>query len=730
MTGELTELVAEHPLRERTHAQLMVALAAVGRQADALAVFQQLRRRLADELGIDPDAEIVALHERLLGKASTDHGPLAPTDPAIAIAPELGTAARELAEVITRQWQAEAAARSLNRPRPVRLTWASTRRPVAASATADAAFHGDLANLVEQFRQVPARQLVVLGEAGAGKSVIAILLTLGLLATIRPGDPVPVLLPVASWDPGAEHLHAWLARKLRTDYPGLTNTAKYGPDAATRLVLDGHVLPILDGLDETPPDLHAAAIDALDRAVAGGRPIVVTCRTDEYEQAVLRAGALLASAPVVEVEPVELDAAIAFLTDRDRQGGSRWQPVVEQLRQHPDSPLAQALSTPLMVDLARAAYTDPAADPSELGDTARFPDRAAVEVHLLDTYLPTVYAERPDHPAQRTRRYAPDEAERWLRHLAKHLQQEGTRDIAWWQLDRAIPPLPRSLVFTLVPALLVAATGWVAGGPRVGLIYGLSFAIGGTVAHAIGQRAGPLSIEPRFRAGRFTVRFLIGALIGLALGVAWMLHAGGIAVLALVFGLGVGAYAWLDRPVDVARVSSPHSVLRSDRLAGLLFAGTLGGSLGLFYGMAYAYTKSEQLFLIFDGTFDIALALASGLAGGVLGRFLFGRWGSVAYGVACVAVGGQVFAVDHSSTTPWIVGTLFGLGVGAAVFSSRSWGSFVSARLWLSLRGRAPLRLMRFLDDAHRCGVLRQVGAVYQFRHARLQDRLASQPPY
>jgi hypothetical protein len=46
-------------------------------------------------------------------------------------------------------------------------------------------------------------------------------------------------------------------------------------------------------------------------------------------------------------------------------------------------------------------------------------------------------------------------------------------------------------------------------------------------------------------------------------------------------------------------------------------------------------------------------------------------------------------------------------------------------RLWHAHCGRLPLRLMRFLDDAHRRGVLRQVGAVYQFRHARLQDRLA-----
>ncbi|KOU61090.1 hypothetical protein ADK57_28580 [Streptomyces sp. MMG1533] len=44
---------------------------------------------------------------------------------------------------------------------------------------------------------------------------------------------------------------------------------------------------------------------------------------------------------------------------------------------------------------------------------------------------------------------------------------------------------------------------------------------------------------------------------------------------------------------------------------------------------------------------------------------------------------------------------------------------------WLALRGRLPWRLMRFLDDAHARGVLRQAGSFYQFRHARLQDVLA-----
>ncbi|TWP46837.1 SARP family transcriptional regulator [Lentzea tibetensis] len=64
--AELVALVAEHPLRERLRAQLMLAFAALGRQADALTCFQEGRRLLADELGIDPGPDLRRAHQRVL----------------------------------------------------------------------------------------------------------------------------------------------------------------------------------------------------------------------------------------------------------------------------------------------------------------------------------------------------------------------------------------------------------------------------------------------------------------------------------------------------------------------------------------------------------------------------------------------------------------------------------------------------------------------------------------
>ncbi|WP_194916079.1 BTAD domain-containing putative transcriptional regulator [Catenulispora rubra] len=64
--AELEALSAEHPLRENIAALHVRALYAVGRQADALAVYEQVRRALADQLGIDPSKELAEVHLAVL----------------------------------------------------------------------------------------------------------------------------------------------------------------------------------------------------------------------------------------------------------------------------------------------------------------------------------------------------------------------------------------------------------------------------------------------------------------------------------------------------------------------------------------------------------------------------------------------------------------------------------------------------------------------------------------
>ncbi|QXV62956.1 hypothetical protein CVV72_12860 [Amycolatopsis sp. TNS106] len=69
-----------------------------------------------------------------------------------------------------------------------------------------------------------------------------------------------------------------------------------------------------------------------------------------------------------------------------------------------------------------------------------------------------------------------------------------------------------------------------------------------------------------------------------------------------------------------------------------------------------------------------------------------------------------------------IIGLLAGLLPG----QHHAWPAYVTAVNKLARTGQLPRNLMRFLDDAHRLGLLRAVGPAYHFRHAELEEHLAA----
>jgi transcriptional regulator with XRE-family HTH domain len=631
----------------------------------------------------------------------------------------LDEAAEILAGEVRRQWEAEAVIRHLRDPLPLDVRWSPAAaelgdneeviRDVArrgGGRTRQLSLHGGADQVVEAFRGLPQPRLVVLGPPGSGKTGLLVLLTVGLLRDRRPG-PVPVLLSLSAWDAAREGFHAWVRRRLREDHPRLRSL---GSDAAGDLVRQGRVLPLLDGLDELPQRLRSRAIDELAR-LGPEHPLVIACRSREYEQ-VVAAGSLVRAAPVVELDDLAPAAVIAYLrAGRSFLGApARWEPVLAHLGRGEPGPLVGALSTPLMASLARTVYDDSGADPGELVDERRFSCREAIEDHLLDALIPAVFADDPPADDPR-RRWRADEARRWLTYLAERLQQRGTRDLAWWDLSPWRPSATPLLC--LAGTALFGVAGW-----WLGTGYALlMMAVGGCgFGFMIGFTDDRWPVRTASRLDRQLGASLLGGLgSGLGLGLKVGLGVG--AVFGALAVLISGSWVWLlavlllaaalALPVCLAwglgsalvgalvRTSgdlvSPRAALRSDRTALAFTLATAG--LGI-------------------GVVELVLGLVPVVAEWML-------WGLRLGARHPVNVAGPLLSLLHPFA-------LVGLATIVAVYP---WPKYQAARAWYAMTGRLPRRLMGFLDDAHHLGVLRQVGPVYQFRHARLQERLAGDVP-
>jgi hypothetical protein len=402
-----------------------------------------------------------------------------------------------------------------------------------------------------------------------------------------------------------------------------------------------------------------------------------------------------------------------------------------------------------MIWLADTVYGLPAKDPTELLSATRFPDTAALEEHLLDGYLPAVYASEPhrgnvDSPTLRIYRLA--DAERWLRFLAQHLARRGSRDLIWWRLPDELSRLVRFVTgagFGLIAAgfggALLGRSSSIAFSAVLATIIGLP--VGLTVG-AAGAPSRPAQLRRSLAMSRREVvqRISIGAGAGLVAGLGTAFTMGptfALILMALGVLLGLGLMA-IGEP-DLLRATSARSLLRSDAIV-LLCLSILGLTIGALTGGS-AITFNIRIPAWLAG--GMSAFLAGGFVGGVTFRSPRAARSSLisidaksATGAACCgtvlgAIGSLAGLlasgpmVEDSSIV--LAGAAFGLFLGlSAGLAVTSWLWYRLILVFLSCRRLLPGRLMDFLEDAHRRGVLRQVGAAYQFRHAQLQDRLTS----
>ncbi len=669
---------------------------------------------------------------------------------------EQDAAAAELATVVGAQWHDEEERRRIHDPFPLPVHWhpaapqlvdhwANIRRAPAGASPGPLAVTGRLERIADIYRQIPSGRLVVLGRAGAGKTIVALRFVLDMIAARGSTDPVPVLFSVGPWNPTTASLRTWCTSQLERDYPALAARGPAGSTLAADLVGAGRILPVLDGFDEIADGLRCAALHALNATTMA---LVLTSRPGEYVAAVTATDVLSAAAGI-ELDDLSLADLNDYLprTTRpaiaDGQLTTVWDPVLVHLRDHPADPasktLRQVLSTPLMVTLARAVYSDtPGHNPVDLLNTDRFDTAAALREHLLDAFTPAAYQDPlGDYPGRGHRQWDPAQAQHWLGCIAWHLDRLGTHDLALWQLGTT-SRLIRGLIAGVGSALVFGLAGWLSGGglatgSRYALTYalinGLVFGIAGGLSFGLGSRREPSHAQIRFRGAatpyirRLAGGFVVGAVFALAVG----LGLDRILLSGLACGLALGSYVWLHRPTFIASAPSPREVLHQDRTATLAFGLAVALAFGTVGGLTVGFA-GDHAFSFPSRPVDIVVAALMSLAAGALiGGLSYGRVGAISYAFAVTVAGalGDGPANVTGVGAGLSYGITFGCAVGAVTMLPRAWGTYTVNRTWLALRGHLPWRLMAFLTDAHRRGVLRQSGGVYQFRHARLQNHLA-----
>ncbi|MGW7307249.1 NACHT domain-containing protein [Streptomyces sp. NPDC054835] len=543
-------------------------------------------------------------------------------------------------------------------------------------------------------RLSPPRMVITDGDAtddaGTGKSLAALSMVLDLARDRRSGQAVALRMAAASWT--GQELEEWIARHLVTAFG-------VGRGLARRLVEARLVLPVVDGLDELDPpgtapysSRAAELVRLLNSWQHGTQPaaVVVTCRRGAYE-GLVGVEAHLRTAAVVRLAPVDAEQSRAFLRSSvaDTEAGlSRWQRVLDvlvtapQADGVPDPPtvvrLRQALATPWRLSLAVAVYQERTSDgryrrdPSDLLPLA---ESGTLHQHLLGLYVPAVLASRGDGTVD------PDgPARRWLAVLAAYLdgnregrQVEGRRLSA---TDLVLPELwPMVGAERAKRAIRWACLSW-AGAIELAIVAQAAVSSWEhLVLSFLPLMAALFAVNPDLWEGEDRmvlrpVRFALGCALGSA-------------PVVLIGLLDAAA----DATADWVMVATVFGLM-------------VGGAMGMAVvpderrdGPRALVRRDAVSWTLFLGDLVTIFAVLGYGAGGWRGAF-----------VMLVVI------------APF----------GALVFHSLS---FRYVAFLVLARGVLPWRFGRFLHACHHAGILRTVGAAYQFRHRELQDHLADRHP-
>jgi len=543
------------------------------------------------------------------------------------------------------------------------------------------------------------RRLLIVGEPGSGKTIAAYSL-IEYLDETEGDERLPLLVNLSAWE-AQDDFETFLV-----DYLCYSVGYEVHERAVAIAFIDSaRYNLILDGLDEIPLRLREHFSERLDEYVQGLRGevgVVVTCRTQEYEEMLAAHSTGLGLVQAVEILPLtseQLDSALAELAKADEN----WEAFLSQRDLTAYQRVRLLLSNPLFLNLAVVGHLSP----SQLLDWST--TEQELRDLVLDSYLDRTLADQ--------RHYEPEDARRYLTWIARFLNGDEvspfglkTSDYTVFDLANLTPPEPPR---------------------RYGLVLGLGLGLVGGPVHGLALGWGLVEW--------LVLGLIWGLVVGLilALTTGWPFRRSALsshltlvwpstrqqlldflrrAGRGLLFGLGLGLVGWL-----IWLLISGYNWLGVGLIAGLSVGLGLGPGLGLLQTRSVLITsrtpkEARSRSLIAALTWLIG-GLGMGLVAGLLWALHWGLLWPPRYERLYVLI----WVLELVLVGGLIVGLILALHNG---------GWFVLlqkvAHRRLARAGNLPARPYDFLEWGIERQIFRRVGGGVRYRHNLIQQHLAS----
>ncbi len=553
-------------------------------------------------------------------------------------------------------------------------------------------------------------RLLILGAPGSGKTTLLLQLAEELVqrAEANAKAPVPVLLNLSAWKTQYSDIRSWMVVDLKQ---------KYGvrQDIAEGWIEAGHILPLLDGLDELMSQRQETCVQALNDFLPDwtGTPLVVCSRFEEYQvyESNLGLNGSVIVKPLTDkkIETYLCQAKCDWL----------WQAICpDRDIMNPETGLARS---PLFLSMLVLASDKLPPELWRQDKSAKERRRILFEAYINarlsrpyrggENYL--VRSQKGDHRQSKRKPvhnpYPKDErTKRWLGWLAARSIEDVQTELF---IEKLQPYFLKTSQQKFICRLFIRLVRGVVLGLFLGLIGGLTY-------------------RP---VGGLFLGLIVGLFTGLVLGLI-----GGLFLEPIYWIFGINTVKRLDRikTVESIKIAFPFEVINSCKfMRGYLVSGIFIGlafwrSFGLFFGVIIGLLGGLVVWLIESLIFEMIgdeigtkVRDNQGIYQSIKNSLIFGMiFMSIAIFILTV-----LHYLDESSSLSEIsilgTGTSFLLSAFAGGLNSVIQHSGLRITLWLF--GYAPWNYSKFLRYCTDRGFLQRVGGGYRFVHALLRDHFA-----